>query len=147
MQIYFLLTANKTLYLIKHNDANSLPDTWQGEAVTWSEVYYGYDGPHADICREAEHVIIDPSLADFYEWYNAIQLFNGLSKVKRFEGLQYININENTEYITAMFRGCSSLEELDLSHFNTVNVRGMGVMFQGCTTLTRINLSNVLIHF
>ena len=40
-----------------------------------------------------------------------------------------------------MFQGCSSLNEINLSHFNTNNIIDMGHMFQGCSSLTNINLS------
>lgn len=43
-----------------------------------------------------------------------------------------------------MFYGCSSLDSLDLSHFNTRNVRkdGMNYMFNGCSSLSYLNVSN-----
>ena len=43
---------------------------------------------------------------------------------------------------TLMFRGCSSLTNINLSNFNTNNVTNMGCMFYGCSSLTNINLSN-----
>ena len=41
-----------------------------------------------------------------------------------------------------MFSNCSSLEEIDLSHFNTDNVINMSCMFFGCSLLKELNLSN-----
>ena len=41
----------------------------------------------------------------------------------------------------SMFDGCSSLKNLDLSNFNTLNVTNMSCMFNGCTSLKNINLS------
>ena len=41
-----------------------------------------------------------------------------------------------------MFNDCSSLTSLDLSNFNTVNVKDMSLMFSGCSSLTSLNLSN-----
>ena len=38
-----------------------------------------------------------------------------------------------------MFKGCSGLTSLDLSHFNTQNVKDMREMFKGCGALTTIN--------
>ena len=40
-----------------------------------------------------------------------------------------------------MFYKCSSLEELNLSNFNTNNVIYMGWMFSGCSSLKELNLS------
>ena len=41
-----------------------------------------------------------------------------------------------------MFADCSSLESLDLSKFNTSNVKDMNKMFAGCSSLKSLNLSN-----
>ena len=48
----------------------------------------------------------------------------------------------NLTNTTLMFRGCSSLINIDLSNFNTNNVTNMGGMFDGCSSLTNIDLSN-----
>lgn len=42
----------------------------------------------------------------------------------------------------SMFEGCSALESLDLSHFNTFAVRFMGRMFYGCSSLESVDLSS-----
>ena len=44
--------------------------------------------------------------------------------------------------INFLFSNCSSLTNLDLSNFNTKNVKDMSGMFEGCTSLTKIDLSN-----
>ena len=41
-----------------------------------------------------------------------------------------------------MFRGCSSLFNINLSNFNTSNVTNMGCLFSECSSLTYINLFN-----
>ena len=41
-----------------------------------------------------------------------------------------------------MFFDCSSLTSLNLSNFNTNNVRDMGYMLSKCSSLTTLNLSN-----
>ena len=41
-----------------------------------------------------------------------------------------------------MFSECSSLISLNLSNFNTNNVKDMSYMFQLCSSLTSLNLSN-----
>jgi bacterial surface protein 26-residue repeat len=40
--------------------------------------------------------------------------------------------------MSGMFNGCTSLQTLDLSNFNTANVATMWGMFDGCTALTTI---------
>ena len=41
-----------------------------------------------------------------------------------------------------MFDGCQNLTSLDLSNFNTENVKNMSGMFSRCYNLTSLNLSN-----
>ena len=41
-----------------------------------------------------------------------------------------------------MFYECSSLKELNLSNFNTINVTDMGGMFIRCSSLKELNISN-----
>ena len=41
-----------------------------------------------------------------------------------------------------MFYYCSSLQSIDLSSFNTTNVKDMSWMFDGCSSLQSINLSS-----
>ena len=41
-----------------------------------------------------------------------------------------------------MFSGCSSLKELNINNFNTINVNNMEGMFYGCSVLNELNLYN-----
>ena len=41
-----------------------------------------------------------------------------------------------------MFNGCSSLQSINLSSFNTTNVKDMNHMFSGFSSLQSINLSS-----
>ena len=45
-----------------------------------------------------------------------------------------------------MFINCSSLTSLNVSNFNTNNVKDMHYMFYNCSTLTSLNLSNFNIY-
>ena len=42
----------------------------------------------------------------------------------------------------SMLCGCSSLESIDLSSFNTSNVNNMSYMFCGCSSLKSLDLSS-----
>ena len=44
----------------------------------------------------------------------------------------------NVKYMASMFEGCKSLTTLDLSNFNTSNVKNMASMFEGCKSLQHI---------
>ena len=48
----------------------------------------------------------------------------------------------NVKNMNEMFYGCSSIKILNLSHFVTNNVENLEKMFYGCSSLTSINLSN-----
>ena len=45
-----------------------------------------------------------------------------------------------------MFRGCSSLTSINLSHFNTKNVYSLHGMFFNCNNLRYIDISNFIIE-
>ena len=57
------------------------------------------------------------------------------------EGLYNIYITSNylITNMSGMFRGCSSLKEINLSSFNTNQVTNMSYMFDGCSSLKEIN--------
>ena len=48
----------------------------------------------------------------------------------------------NVKYMASMFSGCSSLESIDLSSFVTTNVNNMSSMFGNCSSLKSISLSS-----
>jgi surface protein len=53
--------------------------------------------------------------------------------------------NFNTSNVTimySMFYGCSNLESLDISNFNTSNVTNMTNMFRDCNNLNNLDISN-----
>ena len=43
--------------------------------------------------------------------------------------------------MAGMFCGCSSLEELNLNNFNTINVNLMNRMFEGCSSLKKLEIN------
>ena len=75
----------------------------------------------------------------WFDGFNNLTLFLGLNNLK----------TDNVTDMAFMFRGCSSLNSLDLSEFNTSKVTSMGMMFWGCSNLTNLtfgenfNTSNV----
>ena len=50
--------------------------------------------------------------------------------------------DDNIVNCSCMFAFCSNITEIDLSHFNTSQVKNMDRMFDHCSSLTSINLSN-----
>lgn len=71
---------------------------------------------------------------------NMLAMFEGsmsLRTIKLPKGF----IGSNVTDLNAMFRGCASLTELDLSGSNAEKVKDMGGMFYGCVALSNLNLS------
>ena len=87
-------------------------------------------------------VVFEPSFAKARpttccNWFNGCQM-------TAIEGLEYLNTSEVTT-MGWMFSGCSKLQKLDLSTFDTRKVSGefgMMTMFYGCSSLTSLDLSS-----
>ena len=66
-------------------------------------------------------------------------MFEGCSAL---ESLNLTNFNtENVTNMSCMFMGCSGLESLNLTNFNTENVTDMSSMFSGCSALKSLDLT------
>ncbi|MCO6530455.1 BspA family leucine-rich repeat surface protein, partial [Lactobacillus sp.] len=90
---------------------------------------------HQIIDSKITKIIIDPTVTVAANC--GPSLFSDLTHLKTIEGLTNLDTSQmtNTE---AMFSNCSSLTEIDLSHFDTSNVYTMASMFEGCTNLTSV---------
>ena len=67
-------------------------------------------------------------------------MFNGCSTLETLDLSNFDTKNvTNMEY---MFKGCSALNTLDLSSFDTKNVTNMQSMFNGCSALKTFDISN-----
>ena len=116
--------------------------------------------------RKISKVVFEASFANArptscYAWF---QDFKNLTQIEGIENLNTANVTDmsymfkncsnlakldvthfNTAKVTTMngmFCGCSNLTELDLTHFNTENVTNMWLMFYGCESLTTIYVSD-----
>ena len=67
--------------------------------------------------------------------FSYIYKFNKEGKYK----IEYF-FKKNLKKTNHMFYNCTSLTNLNLSHFNTQNVTNMGLMFSGCNSLKNLNL-------
>ena len=79
--------------------------------------------------------------------------FSGITSMKSMfvscENLKDVIFSENIDTfslmeMTSMFDSCTALESLDLSSFNTSNVKYMDGMFKNCKKLTSLNLTNFI---
>ena len=64
-------------------------------------------------------------------------MFNECNKLKEIKGINYFDTRKVTK-IDAMFQECYELEKLDLTNFNTANVKNMEYMFNKCKKLKEI---------
>ena len=89
----------------------------------------------------SNHILKFVSTADSFTPQNCQDMFNGFTNLTTITGLEYLNTS-NTKSMANMFRDCSSLTSLDLSHFNTYRVMDFSYMFYGCRELTSLDLGS-----
>ena len=116
-------TRSGTTYDIddKRTDERLIP-AWAGSSTT----------PNARITK----VVFDSSFKA-YKPTSTENWFFDCTKMVSFEGME----NLCTDQVTNMYRmfcGCESLKTIDVSYFNTANVRHMEYMFAACSKLTTI---------
>ena len=92
------------------------------------------------------HIVFDKSFST-YTPTSLFCFFADLTKLETITGLEYLNTEKVTN-MSCMFRDCSKLTSLDVTHFNTANVTDMSSMFSNCSSLTsldvtRFNTANV----
>lgn len=85
------------------------------------------------------NAVFDASFADYRPRYCGFWFYN-MQHLQGIQGIENLNVSGATS-LRLMFSRCSSLEELDLSAFDTRNVTDMVFMFSGCTSLTTIYAS------
>jgi len=69
---------------------------------------------------------------------NSSNLFIIFRKLETIEGMENIDTSKVTN-MGAMFGGYDSLNSIDISHFNTINVTDMNSMFIRCRKLTNLD--------
>mgnify|MGYP004533478741 CR=1 FL=1 len=72
---------------------------------------------------------------------NSSYLFSNFSNLVSIDGLEKLNTS-NVTNMGSMFEECSSLEFLDVSHFDTSKVTNMSGMFASCTKIKELDVSN-----
>ena len=106
------------------------PGTWDSDEYR-SYFYTSYSA--------VEHIVINGTLTSSSS-NNFTGFFAGLSNLKDITGLNYIAWNSAT-YLTCLFKGCSSLESIDLGTYTFASATSMGQMFMNCSSLKSVNLS------
>ena len=109
------------------NEKSSRPEP------VWAGTYYS---PNNAVTK----VVFDASFKDFRPTTTK-GWFYYLSALTTIEGLENLNTSAVTD-MSEMFKGCSSLTELNISNFNTSEVTKMIAMFFDCSGLKELNVSN-----
>ncbi|MGN0231705.1 MAG: BspA family leucine-rich repeat surface protein, partial [Muribaculaceae bacterium] len=118
-------TGTTHTIILNASDLRAYP-TWSGTPLT----------PKETITK----AVFDESFKNYKPRYTSFWLC-GLSKLNTIEGTEYLNTSKVYD-MAFMFCGCESLEEIDLSHFDTRNASRMSYLFRGCTGLTSLDLSS-----
>ena len=90
--------------------------------------------------KNISRVVFEASFANArptscYAW------FQNFKKLEQIEGIENLN-TENVTNMKSMFRYCSSLTSLDVTHFNTANVTSMAKMFCICPRLAELDVTH-----
>ena len=70
-----------------------------------------------------------------YAWFKNFTFLNQI------EGIENLN-TANVTNMSYMFKGCSNLAVLDVTHFNTAKVTIMSHMFKGCSNLAELDVTH-----
>lgn len=139
------LSGPKTLYftcttkVLKSGDTfagSTITNVWKGDMVVNTGVQPQWNPTVRSDLRE---VVIDSLFKNALP-ASTRQWFYRCKKLKRIEGLEYLNTSAVTS-MSEMFRECDLLEELDVSNFKTENVEDMGSLFRGCIGLKSLDVS------
>ena len=127
-----------TFYFDEQKDARGGmsvgPFTWDNVTVKPTTSWYDY--------RESiVSVIFDASFADCNTITSTTYWFNGCSNLSSISGMSNLK-TENVTEMEAMFFGCSSLVNIDLTGFNTESLQEIGAMFYGCSNLLFLDLGS-----
>ena len=88
-------------------------------------------------------VEFDDSFANCTSLTSTAYWFDGCSNLVSISGIEYLK-TDNVTSMSSMFRGCSGLTSLDVSHFNTANVTSMYAMFYECSSLISLDVSHLI---
>lgn len=134
---YAVLSQNNTVLTFYYDN---LRDGRQGTIYNLEQWEGGYYQPWFAEPSSIRTVVFDDSFADARPTTTESWFFY----CQNLEEIQGIN-NLNTSSVTnmyQMFRACSRLTSLDVSHFDTSNVTDMSSMFLDCSALANLDVSH-----
>ena len=166
MVAYALLSTDGATLTFYYDDKK---DTREGTkyGLPWTGQIPDWAGTDTDANTTITTATFDTSFQNYHGLTNTSYMFNKMTALTQINHLDYLNTEDVTDMkymfngcsalqnldvtgfdtgevtdMYAMFSNCSELTSLDLSHFNTANVTTMAYMFNGCSNLTNLNVSN-----
>ena len=122
--------------------ASALYKVLQIPKYQWGNKYtnlmYGFSGAPNLVYVDLSNIEIDTSTQ-----YTLCNLFLNCRKLETIIWFkQKIKVSNNSsDGIASMFKSCSSLNNLDMSHFDISNVTNLSDMFNGCSSLSYLNIT------
>lgn len=105
---------------------------------SWSGGYPGWWSSHRTKIKTVEILEdVDTSLTNSFGF---AYMFDGCTNLVSVEGLEHL-ITKNSTSFRSMFNGCESLQNIDLSSFDTSNSLSFHQMFSGCISLENVDVS------
>ena len=98
----------------------------------------GLDAFDTDVKAKVKKVRFDTSFTSAKFCYTSFW-FEGMTKLETIEGLQYLDTSQVLE-ANRMFKGCKSLESLDLSVLDMSSLKSASTMFSNCSNLKTLKL-------
>ena len=98
-------------------------------------------GNEYSFCQQIKEIKITGDITFDGDNISLYGLFESCGNVTQIEGLEKLDTS-NVTNMAQMFKWCSSLKELDVSHFDTGNVTKMQEMFTGDTSLEKLDVSH-----
>ena len=96
-----------------------------------------------DQCCNLKQILIDPKKFKTDKVINMGHMFNDCKALEDIN-ISHFNTN-NVKYFTFMFKGCEKLKKLDLSKFDTNRDVNMTHMFDSCSEMEDLNVSSFTI--
>ena len=137
---YVVYDSSTTTLTFYHDRQRS---THNGTTETTYDLNAGENAPgwiSDDSYANVTTVVFDESFAQARPTTTA-SWFAGMTNLTTITGIENLNTSEVTS-MRSMFFSCSSLKDLDVSHFDTQNVTSMRTVFYNCSGLTSIDVSH-----
>jgi surface protein len=128
LQINGKKKSKKSKYFFENEGEYKVSFKFKNKLNSLYELFYGLD----------KLTEIDLSGINLEAFSNMTRIFANCENLKK---ISFGNDTKKVDYIEEAFSGCSSLNELDLSSFNTHDVHDMSSLFSGCNSLSSIDIT------